>query len=94
MTVVLTHYMELNTIRTISYSEKTDNSCCVQIYCIATYRITNAKGSPKQRNLLLQNIMAEVHTMFSDSIMSQTNPVHTMFSDPIVSQTNPVHTPT
>jgi len=57
MTVVLTHYMELNTIRTISCSVKTDNSCCVQIYCIATYRITDTKESPKQRTLLLQNIM-------------------------------------
>jgi hypothetical protein len=35
MTVVLNHYMKLNTIRTISCSVKTDNSCFVQIYCIA-----------------------------------------------------------
>jgi hypothetical protein len=56
---VLTHHMKLNTIRTISCSVKTDNSCCVQIYCIATYRITNTKETPKQRNLLLQNIMAK-----------------------------------
>jgi len=76
MTVVLTHYMKLNTIRTISCSVKTDNSCCVQIYCIAIYRITNTKESPKQRNLL-HNIMAEVHTMFRDPIVSQTNQVHT-----------------
>ena len=41
MTVALNHYMKLNTIRTISYSVKTDNSCFVQIYCIATYKITN-----------------------------------------------------
>ena len=47
---------------------KNDNSCCVQIYCIATYRITNTNENPKQRNLLLQNIMAEVHTMFRDPI--------------------------
>jgi len=77
MTVVLTHYMIQNTIRTISCSIRTDNSCCVQIYCIATYRITDTKESPKQRNFLLQNIMAKVHTMFRDPIMSQTNPVHT-----------------
>jgi hypothetical protein len=57
MTVVLTHYMTLNTIRTISCSVKTDNSCRVQIYCIATYRIANTKKTPKQRTLLLQNIM-------------------------------------
>ena len=66
-----------NTIRTFSCSVKTDNSCCVQIYCNATYRITNTKESPNQRNLLLQNIMAEVHIMFRDPIVSQTNPVHT-----------------
>ena len=76
-TVVLTHYMKLNTIRTILCSVKTDNSCCVQIYCIETYRITNTKGSTKQRNLLLQHIMAEVHTMFRVPIVSQTNPVYT-----------------
>jgi len=58
MTVVLTHYMKLNTIRTISCSVKTDNCYCVLIYWIATYRITNTKETPKQRNLLLQNIMA------------------------------------
>jgi len=77
MTVVLTHYMIQNTIRTISCSVKTDNGCCVQICCIATHRITNTKESPRQRNLLLQNIIAEVHTMFRDPIVSQTNPVHT-----------------
>jgi len=77
MTVVLTHYMELNTIRTISCRVKTANSCCVQIYCIATYRITNKKEKPKQRTLVLQNIMADGRTMFRDPIVSQTNPVHT-----------------
>jgi hypothetical protein len=76
MTVVLTHYMKLNTIRTISCSVKTDNSCCAQIYCIATYRITDTKDTPKQRTLLLQIIIAEVHTMFRIPIVSHTNPVH------------------
>jgi hypothetical protein len=77
MTVVLTHYMKLNTITTISCSIKTDNSCCVQIYCIATYRITNTTESPKQRTLLLQKIMADGRTMIWAPIMSPTNPVHT-----------------
>jgi hypothetical protein len=77
MTVVLTHYMKLNTIRTISCGIKTDNSCCVQIYCIATYRINNKKETPKQITLALQNIMADGRTMFRDPILSQTNPVHT-----------------
>jgi len=76
MTVVLTHYMKLNTIRTISCSVKTDNSCCVQIYCIATYRITDTKETPKQITLVLQNIMANGRTMFRDPIVSQTNPVY------------------
>ena len=76
MTVALTHYMKLNTIRTISCSVKTDNSCFVQIYCIAMYK-TTAKKTPKQRNLLLQNITANGCTMFRVPIMSQTNPVYT-----------------
>jgi hypothetical protein len=80
MAVVLTHYMKLNTITTISCSVKTENSCFVQIYCIATYKITNAKESPKQRTLLLQNIMANGRTMFRVPVMSQTNPVHTATS--------------
>jgi len=77
MAVVLTHYMKLNTIRTISCSVKTDNSCFVQIYCIATYKITNTKQSPKQRTLLLKNIMANGCTMFTVPKTSQTNPLHT-----------------
>jgi PBP1b-binding outer membrane lipoprotein LpoB len=47
------------------------------MYCIATYKITNTKESPKQRTLLLQNIMADGRTMFTVPIMSQTNAVHT-----------------
>jgi len=77
MTVVLTHYMKLNTVRTISRSVKTDNSCSVQIYCIPTYRISNTKETPKQRTHVLQKIMADGRTMFRDPIVSQTNPVHT-----------------
>jgi hypothetical protein len=45
MIVVFTHHMKLNTIRTISCSIKTDNSCCVQVYCIATNKIINTKKS-------------------------------------------------
>jgi hypothetical protein len=56
-TVVLTHYVKLNTIRTISCSIKTDNNCSVQIYWFATYKITDTKESSKQRTLLLQNII-------------------------------------
>jgi len=63
MTVVLTYYMKLNTIRTISCSVKTDYSCFVQIYFTATHKITNIKETPKQRTLLLQNIMANDRTM-------------------------------
>ena len=77
MTVVFTHYMKLNTIRFISCSVKTDNICFVQIYCIATYKITNTKDSLKQRTILLKNITADGCTMFTVPIMSQTNPVHT-----------------
>jgi hypothetical protein len=80
MTVVFTHYKKPNAIRTIPCSVKTDNSCFVQIYFIATYKITNTKENPKQRTLLLQNIMADGRTMFRDPIMSQTNPVHTSTS--------------
>jgi len=58
MTVVLTHYMKLNTIRTISCCIKTDNSSFVQIYCIATYKITNTKASPIQRTLRIKWPMA------------------------------------
>jgi len=76
-TVVLTHYKKLNTIRTISSSIKTNNSCCVQIYCIATYRVTDREETPKQRTLVLQNIMADGRTIFRDPIMSQTKPVLT-----------------
>jgi len=68
--------MKLNTIRTISCSVKTDNSCYEQIYCIATYRITNKKETLKQIILVLENIMADGRTMFRDPIVSQTNPVH------------------
>ena len=64
MTVVLTHYMKLNTIRTISCSIKTDNSCFVQIYCIATHKITNTKASPKQRILRTKWPMAAPHSEF------------------------------
>jgi hypothetical protein len=65
MTAVLTHYVKVNSIRTISYSIRTDNSSCVQIYCIATYKITTTKEGPKKRiSLLLQNILADGHTMF------------------------------
>jgi hypothetical protein len=77
MTVVLTHCMKLNTIRTISCSVKTYNICYVQIYWIATYKITNTKESPKQKTLLLQNIMADGCTMFRVPIMRKTIPVHT-----------------
>ena len=77
MTVVLTHYMKLNTIKTISHNIKFDNSCSVRIYCIATYKITNTKETPKQRTLLIQNAMADGRIMFRVPIMSQTNPVHT-----------------
>jgi hypothetical protein len=78
MTVVLTHYIELNTMRTISCSIKTDNSCFVQIYCIATYKITTTKEDLKLRiSLLLQNIMDVGSTMFTVPIRSQTNPIHT-----------------
>jgi hypothetical protein len=59
MTVVLTHYMKLNTILTISCNVKTDNSCCVLIYCIANKKITNTKETPKQKTLFLQNIIAK-----------------------------------
>jgi hypothetical protein len=69
--VVLTHYMTLNTIRTISGSVKKDNIRYVQIY-----KNTNTKESPKQRTLLLQN-MADGCTMFRVPIMSQTYPVST-----------------
>jgi hypothetical protein len=51
MTVVLTLYIKLNTIRTISCGIKTDNSCCVKIHCIATYKITTTKEVPKKQNL-------------------------------------------
>jgi hypothetical protein len=47
MTVVITDYVKPNTTKTISGSVKTDNSCCIQIYCTATYKITNTKESPK-----------------------------------------------
>jgi hypothetical protein len=67
--------MKLNTIRTISCSVKTANSCFVQIYCIATYKIPNTKESPKQRTLLWQNITAVGRKMFTVPIISQTNPV-------------------
>ena len=77
MTVVFTHYMKLNTIRTISCCIKTDNSCFVQIYCIATYKITNTKQSPKQRTHLLQNIIDDGYTMRRFPIRSQTHPIHT-----------------
>jgi hypothetical protein len=77
LTVELTHYMKLNTIRTISYSVKTDNMCFVQICCIANYKITDTKESPQQRTLLLKNIMADGCTMFSTPTMNQTNPAHT-----------------
>ena len=63
MTVQLTHYMKLNNSRTISCSVKTDNICYVQIYCTATYKITNTKQTPKQKTLL-QNIMANSCTLF------------------------------
>jgi hypothetical protein len=69
--------MKLNTIKTISCSIKTDNSCSVQIYCIATYKIINTKETPKHRPLLLQKIMPDGCTMFRDPNRSQTNPVHT-----------------
>jgi len=69
--------MKLNTIKTISCSIKTDNSCSVQIYCIATYKITDTKETPKHRPLLLQKIMADGCTMLRDPNMSQTKPVHT-----------------
>jgi hypothetical protein len=75
--VVFSHYIKLNIIRTISCSVKTDNTRFVQIYCIATYKITNTKENPKHRTLLLQNIMADGRTMFRVHIMSQTNTVHT-----------------
>jgi len=55
MIVVLTHYMKLNTIKTISCSVKTDNSCCVQIHCIAMYRITNTKETPKEKYSFAEN---------------------------------------
>jgi hypothetical protein len=77
MAVVFIHYMKLNTSRTISRSVKNVNNCFEQIYCTATYKITNTKETPKQITLLLQNIMADGHTMFRDSVMSQTNEVHT-----------------
>jgi len=77
MTVVLTRYMKLNTIRTISCSVKTDNSCSVQIYCIATYKIIDTKGTPKHRTLLMQKLMADGCIMLRDPNISQTNPVHT-----------------
>jgi hypothetical protein len=76
-TVVFSHYMKLNTSRTISCSVKTDNSCFVQIYCILTDKITNTKQNPNQRSLLWHNIMADGRTMFTVPIMSQTNPAHT-----------------
>jgi len=77
MTAVLNHYMTLNTTGTISSSVKTDNICFVQIYCIASYKVTNTKQSPKQRTLLLQNIMADGCTMLRVPVISQTHPVHT-----------------
>jgi hypothetical protein len=77
MKVVLSHYMKLNTIRTISRSIKAHNSCFVQIYCISAYNITSTKENPKHRTLLLQNIMADGCTMFRVPIRSQTNTVHT-----------------
>jgi len=43
MTVVLTHYMKLSAIKTKSCSVKVDNSCSLQINCIANYKITNTK---------------------------------------------------
>jgi hypothetical protein len=77
MTVALTRYLKPNTIKTISRSIKTDNSCSVLIYCIATYKITDTKESPKHRALLLQKIMADGCTMYRVPNMSQTNPVNT-----------------
>jgi len=77
MTVVLTHYKKLTTIRTISCSVRNDNSCFLQIYFTAIHKITNIKETPKQRTLLLQNIMADDRTMSRVPIMSQTNLVHT-----------------
>ena len=76
MTVVLTHYMKLNTNRAISCSVKTANSCFVQIYCIAFNKITNTKETPQQGTVVPQNIMADGCTMCRVPIMSQTNPVH------------------
>jgi hypothetical protein len=47
------------------------------MYCIATYKITNTKETPKHKTLLLQNIMVDGCIMFTVPIRSQTNPVHT-----------------
>jgi len=71
MTAVLNHYMTLNTTGTISSSVKTDNICFVQIYCIASYKVTNTKQSPKQRTLLLQNVMPDGCTMLRDPVKVQ-----------------------
>jgi hypothetical protein len=54
MAVVLTHYMKLNTIRTISRSIKTDNSCFVKIYWIATYKITETKKAQNRKLLFAE----------------------------------------
>jgi len=76
MTVVLTHYMKQNAIKTCSCSVKTYSSCYLQIKSIANYKITNTKETSNQRTLLIQNTMADGRIMFSVPTMSQTHPDH------------------
>ena len=77
MTVVLTHYMKLNAIKTFSCSVKTYSSCSLQTNCIANYKITNTKENSNRRTLLIQNTMADGCIMFRVPTMSQTHPDHT-----------------
>jgi hypothetical protein len=100
MPVMLTHYMKLNTIGTISCSIKTDNSYYVQIYSSATYKITNTKETPKQRTLLFQNIMAKGRTMFrvlylflSRAKQTQTELLHDLLYTETCTYTCPYKTP-
>jgi len=55
MTVLLTHYMKLNAIKTFSFSVKACNRCSLQINCIANYKITN-KNKLQTRELFLYRI--------------------------------------
>ena len=77
MTVVLTHYMKLNAIKTFSFSVKTYSSCFLQINCITNYKINNTKETSSQRTILIQKTVAEGRIMFRVPTMRQTHPNHT-----------------